>query len=34
MTADLLQTIVNEAGIRNIIKHPLGDSFGGDYPIV
>lgn len=32
--ADLLQSVTNEAAMNNVIQHPLGDSFGGDYPIL
>ena len=34
LTADLLQSIVNSAWSKGILKHPITDSFGGDYPIV
>jgi retron-type reverse transcriptase len=34
MAADLLQSIVNNAAHIGHLQHPLGDSFGGDYPIM
>ena len=34
LAADLLQTIVNKVWVNGILKHPLSDSFGGDYPIL
>lgn len=34
VATDLLQSIINHAASTNILKHPLGDTFGGDYPIV
>ena len=34
LTTDLLQSIVNNAWSKGILKHPITDSFGGDYPIV
>ena len=34
LTADLLQSIVNNAWSRGILKHPIDEPFGGDYPIV
>ena len=34
LTADLLQSIVNSAWSKGILKHPITDSFGGDYLIV
>jgi hypothetical protein len=34
MATDLLQSIVNNAAYAGSLKHPLGDSFGRDYPIV
>jgi hypothetical protein len=33
LAADLLQSVVNDATEHVILKHLLGDSFGGDYPI-
>lgn len=30
LAADLLQSIVNKAASQNLIKHPLGDAFGGE----
>jgi hypothetical protein len=29
-----LQSIVNNAANTGLLKHPAGDNFGGDYPIV
>jgi hypothetical protein len=34
LAGDLLQTIVNKAWQNGILKHPLSDSFGGDFPIL
>jgi len=34
LTTELLQSIVNNAWSKGILKHPITDSFGGDYPIV
>lgn len=34
LAANLLQSVVNEAFKKHLIAHPLGDSYGGDYPIV
>lgn len=34
LATDLLQSIINEARNRHLIKHPISDTFGGDYPIV
>lgn len=34
LAADLLQSVVNKANSLGVLKHPLGDSFEGDYPIV
>lgn len=34
LAANLLQSIVNDGVAKNIITHPLGQDFGGDYPIV
>lgn len=34
MATDLLQSIINEANNRQIINHPISDTFGGDYPII
>lgn len=34
LAANLLQTIVNKAWVNGILKHPLNDSFVGDYPIL
>jgi hypothetical protein len=31
---DLLQKIVNKAWQSGVLKHPIPDDFGGDYPIV
>jgi hypothetical protein len=34
MAADLLHSIINREAQAGQLKHPLGDSFGGDYPII
>jgi hypothetical protein len=34
MAADLLQSIINREAREGHIKNPLGDTFGGDFPIV
>lgn len=34
LVVDLLQSIVNEPFKMHLIAHPLGNSYGGDYPIV
>jgi hypothetical protein len=34
LAADRLQSIVNKAWLFGVIKHPLSDSFAGDFPIV
>lgn len=34
LAADLLQSIANKAWHRGVLKHPLSDNFGGDFPIV
>jgi len=34
LAADFLQTIVNKAWQLGVLKHPLSEDFGGDYPIV
>ena len=34
LAADLLQTIINKAWQIGVIKHPLCDSFEGDFPIL
>jgi hypothetical protein len=34
LAGDLLQTIVNKAWQNGILKHPLSDSFRGDFPIL
>ena len=34
LAADLLQSVVNKAWQMGILKHPLSDTFGGDFPIV
>lgn len=31
---DLLQSVINDAASKDDSKHPLGDSFGGDYLVV
>ena len=32
--ADLLQTIINAAWHNGVLKHPISDNFGGDFPII
>ena len=32
--ADLLQSVINKAWQTGILKHPLSDDFGGEFPIV
>ena len=34
LAVDLLQTIINKAWQIGVIKHPLCDSFEGDFPIL
>jgi hypothetical protein len=34
IAADLLQTISNAAWLAGILKHPISDEFGGDFPII
>lgn len=34
MAADLLQSVINDAATNGILRHPLGNAFGGDYPVV
>lgn len=34
LAADLLQSIINQAAVRGLLLHPLGDRFQGDYPII
>jgi hypothetical protein len=34
LAADLIQTVINKAWQMNVLKHPISDSFQGDYPIV
>jgi hypothetical protein len=34
MAAYLLQSIVNEAYILNLLKHPRSKDYGQDYPIL
>lgn len=34
LAADLLQSVINDAATNNLISHPLGHEFGGDYPII
>lgn len=34
LAADLLQSIVNVVANRGLLHHPIGTSFGVDYPIV
>ena len=31
---DLLQLVINDAGNKTLINHPLGQNFGGDFSIV
>jgi len=34
LAADLLQSVINKAWQNGVIKHPLSDDFGGDFPII
>lgn len=34
LATDLLQSIINKAWQLGVLKHPISESFGGDYPIV
>jgi hypothetical protein len=34
LAADLLQTMINRAWQIGVLRHPLNDSFGGDFPII
>ena len=34
LATDLLQTIVNRAWHMGVLRHPIIDNFGGDYPIL
>jgi len=34
LAADLLQSIINSAWQLGVLKHPVSENFGGDYPIV
>jgi hypothetical protein len=34
LAVDLLQSVINNAASIGVLKHPLGDNFGGDYPII
>lgn len=34
MAADLLQSIINNVFNQNLICHPLGQEFGGNFPII
>jgi hypothetical protein len=34
LAVDFLQTVVNKAWQLGVLKHPLSDDFGGDFPIV
>lgn len=34
MAADLLESMINKANVDGHWLHPLGQAFGGDYPIV
>lgn len=34
LAADLLQSIINRAWQNGVLKHPLSDDFGGDFPIL
>lgn len=33
LAADLLLSVVNKVASQSLIKHPLSETFGGDYPI-
>lgn len=34
LAADLLLTVINKATSLGVLKHPLGPSFEGDYPVI
>jgi hypothetical protein len=34
LAADLLQSIINRAWQLGVLKHPVSEEFGGDYPII
>lgn len=34
LAADLFQSVVNKAWQTSVLKHPLSESFGGDFPII
>lgn len=34
IAADLLQSFVNVAWHNGVLKHPISESFGGDFPII
>lgn len=34
LATDLLQSIINNVWHMNVLKHPITDAFGGDYPIL
>lgn len=34
LAVDLLQSIVNKAWQTGVLKHPIAENFGGDYPIL
>jgi hypothetical protein len=34
LAADLLQSIVNRAWHIGVLKYPIGENFGGEYPIM
>lgn len=34
LAADFLQTIVNKAWEIGVLKHPLSETFGGDFPLI
>jgi hypothetical protein len=34
LAADLLQSVVNKVWQSGVLKHPLSENFGGDFPII
>lgn len=34
LAADLLQSVINKAWQAGVLKHPISDDFGSDYPII
>lgn len=34
IAAHLLQSIINDAATTNVLEHPLGATFGEDFPII